>query len=819
MAKTDFNTKLANTLSNFQKLGNAVSNLVNTSPDILENPEIDSRLSEFRQAYQEAEQRLKNPTFSIATIGTTSSGKSTIVNALIGRRIAPIEQAEMSGGVLTINHLEQCKLFVSPTEGSVWETGEWTGLKDKDCYQKIGDLMARYHEHRKEKDCIAPSVSFFAPLLPVCNSSLLNLPNGVGVEIIDLPGVKSVLDRTNLEIIQKKVHKAFSLVALDYTQVDDKKRERLLEELQRVVKYLAGRADSMIFVLNKVNLKTSDDLPLDERIVKLQQEIQEVLPPLQNPPEILPINALLLYHAQCAWGVRTLNETSEISGSERLEVLKNMFNDCFGDITKYIGKNRNLYNWFSDIRWKVIEEKKEIDDETMKQILQYALEWSGGEKLWNLLRSRVKESFSELVLLPALIEVFQNYDALEKSLNVVLQTKKIHSLEEIQSERQKISQIRKSLETNTKKIHQDFEDEINQYMEALKTDDTDLRSQVIEDAAKKGRKGFQVIFDTVDDIEAELAQVLIAPVRDAFKKDQSSYDLKEKLEKVVSPPLADDVSRAYSHTSRRLKKFSKESRYLVKRVRKDNEEATKEQKNDERYVRTLYLTMRQATTSRAEFSLQANAKEFITALDQLINEQLTRLRYSLPENDLSNLDIEQAVLTDLRKKMSQNLPELPEKFFEISTDDIQSKEDEKYEKTGTKSVRKEREVGSCCNKKKEEYFEDEDVMGKVQYKILRLPNNEQMAEEWLKGIERGKENLWIVLSGWILDRSNQVITMFEESLQEVINLAERALQEQLEILDRYEDEIELWQKFEEDKNYLTELRKKLEEEVSQSNII
>ena len=40
--------------------------------------------------------------FRIATIGTTSSGKSTIVNALIGRRIAPIEAGEMSGGVLTL---------------------------------------------------------------------------------------------------------------------------------------------------------------------------------------------------------------------------------------------------------------------------------------------------------------------------------------------------------------------------------------------------------------------------------------------------------------------------------------------------------------------------------------------------------------------------------------------------------------------------------------------------------------------------------------------------------------------------------------------
>jgi hypothetical protein len=816
MTIIDFSTKLANTLSDLKALGNAVSNLINVSPDILENPEINSRLNEFKQAHQEAEQRLKKPTFSIATIGTTSSGKSTIVNALIGRRIAPIEVGEMSGGVLTIKHLEQQKLFVDNTEGAVWKTGYRTEIEDKDCYQEICDLMHLYHQHRQTKDCIAPKVEVFAPLLPVCNPSLLNLPNGVDVEFIDLPGVKSVLDRTNLEIIQKQVHKAFSLVALDYTQVDDLQRKRLLEELQKVVKYLAGRTDSMIFVLNKVNLQTSDNLPLSKRITKLQQEIQEVLS-LQKPPDILPINALLLYYAQCAWGVGTLNEASKVSQTTRLELLKAMFKDCGGTIANCTEGNWDLDDWFRDVRRKV-NKGEEIDDETMKQILQCAFEWSGGEELWQVLCSRVKESFSELVLLPILIEVFQNYDALEKSLDVVLQTRKIYSLEGIQSEREKIAQIRQSLENNTKKIHQDFEDEIKQYMEALKTDDRDLRSQVIQEAAEKGRKGFQVIFDAVSDVEAELTQVLIAPVRDALKEDKGAFDLEEKLTEVVSPPLAHDVARAYDNASRRLKSFSKKSNFLVKRVRKDDQNAMTELKNDERYVRLLYVTMREAISSRAEFSLQAKAKEFIAALDQLINEQLTRLRYSLLENELSNLNLEQAVITYLRKKLSQNLPELPENFFEIPTDNITRIEDTKYGKISEERVRKEREVGSCFDDRDKIYYENKAVMGNVEYQELRLPDTENMAQQWLKGVKKGEENLWIVLSDWILNRSNEVITMFEESLKEIVNLAERALEEQLHLLEQQENELERWQKFEEDKKSLTVLRQRIEEEVSQSNI-
>ncbi len=84
-------SKLNNTRSLLQELGNSVSSLVNSSSDVFADPEIQSCLQEFLTVYQEAVQRLENPSFRIATLGTTSSGKSTIVNALIGRKIAPIE--------------------------------------------------------------------------------------------------------------------------------------------------------------------------------------------------------------------------------------------------------------------------------------------------------------------------------------------------------------------------------------------------------------------------------------------------------------------------------------------------------------------------------------------------------------------------------------------------------------------------------------------------------------------------------------------------------------------------------------------------------
>lgn len=218
----DVETILRNTCSQLRKLSEVIEDLVKTYPDVFSDIGIRERLEAFLQVHQEAVDRLETPSLSIATIGTTSSGKSTIVNALIGRKVAPIEAGEMSGGILTLQHSDECRLIVEKTEGATWEVGTWSGLSDEALYERIrNSVMLPYHDTRKKKNCMAPRVTAFVPLLPVSEQNLLGLPPGVGVELIDLPGLKSIQDRDNLEVIQERVHKAFSLVALDYMQVDD----------------------------------------------------------------------------------------------------------------------------------------------------------------------------------------------------------------------------------------------------------------------------------------------------------------------------------------------------------------------------------------------------------------------------------------------------------------------------------------------------------------------------------------------------------------------------------------------------------------------
>lgn len=742
----------------------------------------------------------------------------------------------MSGGVLTIKHSQEQKLIIAETEDAAWDTGEWTNLSDEDLYQRIRTVMHSYHDARKKREYVAPQLTAYVPILPACDASLLGLPNNIGVELIDLPGLKSVQDRTNLATIQKQVNKAFSLVALDYMQVDDVHRKRLLEELKKIVEYLQGRTDSMIFILNRVDNRGADDLPLSVRVDKLREEIKDVLS-LPELPDVLPFNARILYYAQCAWGSGSFNEPSLINQELRLKLLKAMFQDCAGVIKLNTKENRDLKNWFRDIEDRV-EDNEAIDDETLRKILHYSLEWSGGKELWDCFRRRVQKSFAELVILPALLEVFNNYESLSDNLDILIKTRKINNQEQVEQEREKIAQIRQDLQKNIKKLGKEFKTEIEQLIEGLKNDDPKSRIKIKQDADKKGRKGFSIIFDAVAEVEGDLTKVLIVPVRDSLKKNQGAFELRDKLREVTLPSLADNISKAYDNVSRRLSKFSQQSEYLVKRVRADDDKGTKELEHDERYVRILYYNMREAITKRAEFVLQGKAQQFEQALESLVDVQVNSLKVCLSASNFSAINIEKAAISNLRKKLAQNLPTLPEKFFELP-DAIKQNRSQQREVVGTKTEYETRtktedqsytesyKDGSCFFSTKtrtktrpvtRNYEEavTRNIYEDIEYVELFLPSPDLMAKQWSSGIAKNKASLWDILCGWIFKRLDYVSSIFEESVDEITNLAERALQQQLSFIeDNFEQEKQFWRDFEVQKDNATAICQKLAEDCRQ----
>jgi predicted GTPase len=220
--------------------------------------EIHELSSNLEKALEVLINELRHPTLILATTGTTSSGKSTLVNFLCGADIVPTAQREMSAGTVTIEYSEEKTLIIEETPGALWECGKWEKISDEDIYSRLKQLMKAYIKARKKHPDLAyPRSIIYYPFRLVKDESFLELPKGVRVKLLDLPGLSYVGDEGNLGII-KQCREALCLVTYNSAETDSYKVDNLLSEVVDQVKDLGGSPARMLFILNRIDIFRSD---------------------------------------------------------------------------------------------------------------------------------------------------------------------------------------------------------------------------------------------------------------------------------------------------------------------------------------------------------------------------------------------------------------------------------------------------------------------------------------------------------------------------------------------------------------------------------
>ena len=197
---------------------------------------------------------IQHPTVTFATAGTTSSGKSALVNLLCGSEIMPRAVQEMSAGVVTIHHSELRFLKVHETDGAKWPCGEWQNPDDATINARLKDCMATFNALRgTSEEPVCPQADLHYPVRAFTDSFLLGLPTGATYRLMDLPGLKFIGDQGNSELI-KKCREALCFVTYNASETDAKKIEHLLEQVVFQVKELGGSPARMLFVLNRIDV-------------------------------------------------------------------------------------------------------------------------------------------------------------------------------------------------------------------------------------------------------------------------------------------------------------------------------------------------------------------------------------------------------------------------------------------------------------------------------------------------------------------------------------------------------------------------------------
>ncbi|NEP57763.1 MAG: GTPase [Symploca sp. SIO2G7] len=243
------------------------------------HPEVKELSSKLEKALAKLVSELHNPTLTLATTGTTSSGKSTLVNLLCGAEIVPVAVSEMSAGVVTVEYSEETSLVIRETPGAEWDCGEWHGISEEEIYQRLYQVMISYIDNRERQPNLACPQSVIKYPFRLLKELDLELPQGTKVCLMDLPGLAYVGDEGNASVI-RQCREALCVVTYNSAETDGQKVRNLLQEVVEQVKDLGGSPARMLFVLNKIDVfRTDKNWPESENrfIVKTVGSIKNEL--------------------------------------------------------------------------------------------------------------------------------------------------------------------------------------------------------------------------------------------------------------------------------------------------------------------------------------------------------------------------------------------------------------------------------------------------------------------------------------------------------------------------------------------------------------
>ncbi|WP_310428320.1 dynamin family protein [Chamaesiphon sp. VAR_48_metabat_135_sub] len=224
---------------------------------------------------------LQSPTLTIVTTGTTSSGKSTLVNLLCGAEIIPVAVQEMSAGLVTIEYNQNTSIHIDRTLGALWECGDWYHISDREIYNRLATVMNRYLEakYNGSIDISYPQIRIEYPIRLLAKDSRLQLPEGIKLRIVDLPGLSHQEDIENLSLL-KTCNRALFLVTYNSAETDRQKVNMLLQGVVEQLKIIGGLSNNMWFLFNRIDVfhGDKDRVASEEKFIdRTRSEIDKLL--------------------------------------------------------------------------------------------------------------------------------------------------------------------------------------------------------------------------------------------------------------------------------------------------------------------------------------------------------------------------------------------------------------------------------------------------------------------------------------------------------------------------------------------------------------
>lgn len=243
--------------------------------DITELNETDSRYPTLTDNFKHAKECIEHPSYNIVVCGEMKKGKSSLLNAIIGRNILPVANQVATSQVFRISSSQTESFELVFSDGSRKSIA-------KDQLAEYGSQVEANLYGTHEEDFNGRMLDYIQVYSP-----LEFLPEGVS--LIDTPGLGAVY-KSHESITQNYVRKAAAVLF-----VFDPERP-LVDLEQEFIKKILEVTPHIMFVMTKIDMYKASEW--SSQLERTKESLGKLFAQYKKPaPEVYPMSSVLLAEA------------------------------------------------------------------------------------------------------------------------------------------------------------------------------------------------------------------------------------------------------------------------------------------------------------------------------------------------------------------------------------------------------------------------------------------------------------------------------------------------------------------------------------------
>lgn len=464
--------------------------------------------------------KILNSEFEINVIATMSSGKSTLINSLLSKKILPLSNKACTATITRIKDVDT-GCFI----GKAYSKENVEIYSEKELNY---DIMKEWNN---DKNISTIEIEGDIPFVK---------SNEIALVMTDTPGPNNSNDESHkqilLDMLDSNKYKPLILYVMNGTQLAISDDNKLLNTIISKLKNAGKQTrDSFLFVVNKLDEFEDNDDNVSETLKEVREYLEKK--GVENP-NIIPLAALP------ALEIRS-EPQSEKQKKKRDYQVDNMNDDKNLHLEKYISLPPKA-------KQKIENELKQAIEKGDQE--KTALIHTGIPSLEKIIKAYI-EKYALAIKIKDLIDLFRgpvnselNFIKKSKEINEMTDVKKILELEkqiknikyEI-SDLEKFDNYNKQIRQKSRSVAENLEKKIKEIKEKMKGKVTELKNETLE----------EIIENTIKVEEAKKHHDKVIEVGKNIE-----IELKNELQNTIQKSLIETLEGLYKEYVNRIKKLT-----------------------------------------------------------------------------------------------------------------------------------------------------------------------------------------------------------------------------------------------------------------------